>query len=91
MEFRREESFRQMCEDFAVCHDALSTWTTTKTDIGVERQREYQELLEVLRQEIEDWLDSADRLRSRGDTTEEEGSSCGDSNVSPPSLDTLSR
>jgi hypothetical protein len=63
-ECERSESFRALCEEYALCADALARWRASKAPIGPVRQREYGECLLDLKQEIDEWL--ADRQMDAG-------------------------
>lgn len=58
--FRDHPSFRDLCEDYRECLEAIHRWREEASAEAPHRRREYHELLEELKQEIETWLESRD-------------------------------
>jgi acyl-CoA reductase-like NAD-dependent aldehyde dehydrogenase len=55
----RDEGFRDMCDDFQTAHDEKLQWERSSAPERGERIAEYQELMEILRTEIAQALESA--------------------------------
>jgi hypothetical protein len=54
--YRDNRVFRELCDDYRRCRDALDSWQQRKDEGTEERLREYTELLAELAAEIEVWL-----------------------------------
>ena len=54
---RDNPAFRELCEDYCSCANALEKWRGMRGTANPERVREYEELLAELVKEIEDWLE----------------------------------
>ena len=55
--FQSNQKFRNMCEDYRKCHDALTYWTQSQKEGSREPRKEYAELLAELEAEIIEFLD----------------------------------
>lgn len=55
----RDESFRDLCYDFATADELRQTWETASDPERNERHAEFVELVDSLRQEIQAALDNA--------------------------------
>lgn len=55
----RNEGFRDLCDDFLIAHDEKLQWEGSSALERGERIAEYQELIDSMRIEIEQALDSA--------------------------------
>jgi hypothetical protein len=56
--YRRNASFRSMCEDYRDCVDAIDRLRKDGSAIAATRREEYTELLDELLSEIRDWLET---------------------------------
>ena len=57
--FRRNSSFRDLCQDYRKCATALERWRRSDSEASSVRAREYADLLAELELELEGWLDIA--------------------------------
>jgi hypothetical protein len=55
--FQESDDFQSLCEDYAVCAQALEKWEASNAALADQRRQEYSELLAELGQEIQDWLE----------------------------------
>jgi hypothetical protein len=56
LEYTRNDSFRALCSDFAVCARALARWKKSDGQESQALAEEYERWLAELEQEIEEWL-----------------------------------
>jgi hypothetical protein len=56
--YRENRSFRDLCQDYRKCAEALERWRRSEASASSSRIREYAELLTALGREIESWLDA---------------------------------
>ena len=56
--YEQSGEFRSICSDLFVCNRALTYWSGVDTDCGATRREEYGMLLESLKKEMVDWMDS---------------------------------
>lgn len=54
--YRGNRPFRELCDDYRRCRNALENWRRQEDESTEERSREYTELLSELAAEIEVWL-----------------------------------
>jgi transposase-like protein len=57
---RDDSSFRELCEDYQMCANALRRWQRLNGEETSSRCEEYSELLTELAEEIETWLDETE-------------------------------
>lgn len=57
LEFESSEVFRNLCEEFEQCSNAIEHWKNDKSAYAEQREQEYVDLLAELHQEIGSWLD----------------------------------
>ena len=61
--YRKNAVFRSLCKDYRECAEALERWNQSESEVAVERQMEYAEMLQELKQEIQDWLEAVEQQR----------------------------
>jgi hypothetical protein len=59
----RQDSFRDLCSDFAVADELMRQWEISKSPESKERHTEFVELVDGLRKEIEDAVSAAKVIR----------------------------
>ena len=50
--YRIDENFRDACQNYKKCSEALKYWTNSKDENAPDREKEYSALLQELEQEI---------------------------------------
>ena len=50
--FKKNESFKTLCEDYRLCRESLQHWNQSLDDDAPARMREYEALLRELEEEI---------------------------------------
>jgi hypothetical protein len=56
LEFESSEVFRNLCEEFEQCSNAIEHWKNDKSAYAEQREQEYVDLLAELHREIKFWL-----------------------------------
>ena len=64
-QFHRSETFRALCDDYALCAAAMERWQSSDAAIAAQRADEYAKWLTELETEIHDWLER-EQSESRG-------------------------
>ena len=70
--FRRNESFRSVCEDYRECVAVLERWKQRETAEAPFRRQEYAELLVELGREIQIWLEALEKNGAPEEDTDRE-------------------
>lgn len=63
--FQRDENFQSLCRDYYACARALEAWKASDSENAPKRRQEYAELLAELEQEVRDWLENSNVVRSK--------------------------